>query len=72
MIMWAIIGIVGLAALVISFRIARRRSISLDGYRARRDAEFQKQEQEMDAAAFAGKPDPECDQRYLHDHLHHL
>ena len=52
MIMWAIIGIVGLAALVISFRIARRRSLSLDGYRARRDAEFQKQEQEMDAAAF--------------------
>ena len=27
---------------------------------------------QVDAAAFTGQPDPECDQRYLHDHLHHL
>ncbi|WP_299394970.1 hypothetical protein [uncultured Desulfovibrio sp.] len=52
MIMWAVIGVVGLAALLISFRIARRRSLSLDGYCAKRDAEFHKQEKEMDAAAF--------------------
>lgn len=52
MLMWAVIGIVGLAALLISFRIARRRSLSFEGYKARRDAEFQRQEKEMDAAAF--------------------
>lgn len=50
--MWAIIGVTGFAALLISFRITRRRGLSLDGYRARRDADFQKQEKEMDAAAF--------------------
>lgn len=52
MLIWGIIGIVGLAALIISFRIARRGSLSLDGYRARRDAEFQRQEKERDAATF--------------------
>lgn len=52
MLMWAIIGVTGFAALLISFRITRRRGLSLDGYRARRDADFQKQEREMDAATF--------------------
>ncbi len=27
---------------------------------------------QVDAAAFSGQPDPECDQRYLHNHLHDL
>ena len=27
---------------------------------------------QVDTAAFTGQPDPECDQRYLHDHLYDL